>query len=123
MIRRPPRSTLFPYTTLFRSPDRAAAGAQDAGAARPARCHGGVLPGLLRAACQLLLLAVPAAGPGHGAGPAGPAHGPGQCPYDRRPPAADTGAAHGSPAGAMGYAGDGGAVPVLPAHGAAVGRA
>src|SRR5258705_6688224 len=25
MIRRPPRSTLFPYTTLFRSPDGAAA--------------------------------------------------------------------------------------------------
>src|SRR3712207_9168389 len=25
MIRRPPRSTLFPYTTLFRSPDRALA--------------------------------------------------------------------------------------------------
>src|SRR3712207_8680284 len=25
MIRRPPRSTLFPYTTLFRSPDEAAA--------------------------------------------------------------------------------------------------
>src|SRR3712207_8530599 len=25
MIRRPPRSTLFPYTTLFRSPRRAAA--------------------------------------------------------------------------------------------------
>src|SRR5215469_18191114 len=25
MIRRPPRSTLFPYTTLFRSPPRAAA--------------------------------------------------------------------------------------------------
>src|SRR5256886_4479556 len=24
MIRRPPRSTLFPYTTLFRSPDRLA---------------------------------------------------------------------------------------------------
>src|SRR3712207_8981107 len=24
MIRRPPRSTLFPYTTLFRSPDRTA---------------------------------------------------------------------------------------------------
>src|SRR5256885_12056211 len=24
MIRRPPRSTLFPYTTLFRSPSRAA---------------------------------------------------------------------------------------------------
>src|SRR5258708_18687417 len=26
MIRRPPRSTLFPYTTLFRSPGRGAAG-------------------------------------------------------------------------------------------------
>src|SRR3712207_7813507 len=26
MIRRPPRSTLFPYTTLFRSPDPAAGG-------------------------------------------------------------------------------------------------
>src|SRR3712207_7882125 len=26
MIRRPPRSTLFPYTTLFRSPDRYANG-------------------------------------------------------------------------------------------------
>src|SRR5258708_30179167 len=26
MIRRPPRSTLFPYTTLFRSPTGAAAG-------------------------------------------------------------------------------------------------
>src|SRR5689334_24709755 len=25
MIRRPPRSTLFPYTTLFRSPNRASA--------------------------------------------------------------------------------------------------
>src|SRR2546427_9586359 len=27
MIRRPPRSTLFPYTTLFRSPGRAAGAA------------------------------------------------------------------------------------------------
>src|SRR2546422_8430155 len=26
MIRRPPRSTLFPYTTLFRSPSRSAGG-------------------------------------------------------------------------------------------------
>src|SRR3989442_8276874 len=32
MIRRPPRSTLFPYTTLFRSPARADRG----GAASPA---------------------------------------------------------------------------------------
>src|SRR3989442_3263184 len=28
MIRRPPRSTLFPYTTLFRSCDEAAGGSQ-----------------------------------------------------------------------------------------------
>src|SRR3712207_7644235 len=36
MIRRPPRSTLFPYTTLFRSPrDRAGAGAGGAAPAGP----------------------------------------------------------------------------------------
>src|SRR3712207_7220198 len=43
MIRRPPRSTLFPYTTLFRSeagrgpqqPELAGAAADDAGAHRP----------------------------------------------------------------------------------------
>src|SRR2546429_5192361 len=43
MIRRPPRSTLFPYTTLFRSHRRARglrAAAALAGAARPA-CQGG----------------------------------------------------------------------------------
>src|SRR5256885_5340365 len=60
MIRRPPRSTLFPYTTLFRSPQgrrRRAAGAPGpamAGAGGPASAglaHGGlhlVLPGLGR---------------------------------------------------------------------------
>src|SRR2546422_3241224 len=31
MIRRPPRSTLFPYTTLFRSPDLVEAGGGDEG--------------------------------------------------------------------------------------------
>src|SRR2546422_3842354 len=37
MIRRPPRSTLFPYTTLFRS--RAAPGEPGSdGSGRPARC-------------------------------------------------------------------------------------
>src|SRR5688572_32231504 len=38
MIRRPPRSTLFPYTTLFRSPGRA-----EPGPLAPARVrrHGG----------------------------------------------------------------------------------
>src|SRR5258707_880394 len=43
MIRRPPRSTLFPYTTLFRSD--AVAGADDDG--RPGPDHGpGGRPGL-----------------------------------------------------------------------------
>src|SRR3712207_6013377 len=41
MIRRPPRSTLFPYTTLFRSPegvddDKTCASPEDAGPQRPA---------------------------------------------------------------------------------------
>src|SRR2546430_5671420 len=38
MIRRPPRSTLFPYTTLFRSPDRCRRGQRGHDRARgPAR--------------------------------------------------------------------------------------
>src|SRR2546425_6359251 len=36
MIRRPPRSTLFPYTTLFRSPG---AGREPASPQRPAEAH------------------------------------------------------------------------------------
>src|SRR5258707_10628181 len=36
MIRRPPRSTLFPYTTLFRSHDSADAGADAGGRAAAA---------------------------------------------------------------------------------------
>src|SRR3712207_8291393 len=54
MIRRPPRSTLFPYTTLFRSalPDVAVAGS------RPLR--GGELPARLR---RQLLAARPASRP------------------------------------------------------------
>src|SRR3712207_7231957 len=43
MIRRPPRSTLFPYTTLFRSPAtalRAAAGARSYGICLPAAADG-----------------------------------------------------------------------------------
>src|SRR3712207_7073661 len=35
MIRRPPRSTLFPYTTLFRSVKHAFGAAQASGRARP----------------------------------------------------------------------------------------
>src|SRR3712207_6914570 len=43
MIRRPPRSTLFPYTTLFRSttPSRASAGAGTSPADDPLRDDGG----------------------------------------------------------------------------------
>src|SRR3712207_8031944 len=50
MIRRPPRSTLFPYTTLFRSRDAGAApsGAREPGGrrrgARATRLHRGASP-------------------------------------------------------------------------------
>src|SRR3712207_8449604 len=44
MIRRPPRSTLFPYTTLFRSPDRGA-GWRARWAAHGHSSHGGVAAG------------------------------------------------------------------------------
>src|SRR2546427_6902566 len=41
MIRRPPRSTLFPYTTLFRSCLRRVAGGASSGGGKPARCWSG----------------------------------------------------------------------------------
>src|SRR3712207_8493858 len=41
MIRRPPRSTLFPYTTLFRSPARRAAVRAAGDGQDPARARGG----------------------------------------------------------------------------------
>src|SRR2546430_17476673 len=47
MIRRPPRSTLFPYTTLFRSRLRAGArppATRRAAAARPTETPSGVFP-------------------------------------------------------------------------------
>src|SRR2546427_1372912 len=40
MIRRPPRSTLFPYTTLFRSGRRARTGGAGDGVRRPAAGQG-----------------------------------------------------------------------------------
>src|SRR2546426_2626981 len=58
MIRRPPRSTLFPYTTLFRSrldhgPDAASAGpgalGRRAGPVAPGEARGGGNPHLRRA--------------------------------------------------------------------------
>src|SRR2546427_5387460 len=54
MIRRPPRSTLFPYTTLFRSPPRSCAAAPDAPARRgatPAR-RGRAAPAAARPAAR-----------------------------------------------------------------------
>src|SRR3712207_8878366 len=48
MIRRPPRSTLFPYTTLFRSREGALRRAHGAAAARGGRLHAGARGGLLR---------------------------------------------------------------------------
>src|SRR2546430_12169829 len=50
MIRRPPRSTLFPYTTLFRSPVHAegARGQRGRGGALRRRPESGVVAGLVR---------------------------------------------------------------------------
>src|SRR2546427_8971664 len=48
MIRRPPRSTLFPYTTLFRSRDRILAGAAAAGRGAYHRAGGGGGPARAR---------------------------------------------------------------------------
>src|SRR6266496_6011008 len=41
MIRRPPRSTLFPYTTLFRSTPRRRRASRDARRTAPDRCRAG----------------------------------------------------------------------------------
>src|SRR5438093_7247931 len=68
MIRRPPRSTLFPYTTLFRSEDRTAAAGDRAFApsapataspraakARRSEEHTSELQSLTNLVCRLLL--------------------------------------------------------------------
>src|SRR5436853_6694675 len=61
MIRRPPRSTLFPYTTLFRSPRPRTRGRsgrrRPAGRARPRRSeeHTSELQSLRHLVCRLLL--------------------------------------------------------------------
>src|SRR2546422_10071118 len=44
MIRRPPRSTLFPYTTLFRSLDELGLGAERLDIAHPAVAHAAAEP-------------------------------------------------------------------------------
>src|SRR2546422_7194293 len=64
MIRRPPRSTLFPYTTLFRSPPRSTAAASPPPWPRPAAAsrwwprseeHTSELQSRLHLVCRLLL--------------------------------------------------------------------
>src|SRR6266496_1705757 len=61
MIRRPPRSTLFPYTTLFRSPPRPGARPASAGSTPPDRCrrrseeHTSELQSRRDLVCRLLL--------------------------------------------------------------------
>src|SRR5258708_15575490 len=64
MIRRPPRSTLFPYTTLFRSKPGAARsrcrlllGSCRHGAGTVCRRRGDLVPGIQRAGPALRLLA------------------------------------------------------------------
>src|SRR2546427_5292512 len=44
MIRRPPRSTLFPYTTLFRSPPASPGGGPSCGACRSRNSRGCGIP-------------------------------------------------------------------------------
>src|SRR6266536_2218278 len=61
MIRRPPRSTLFPYTTLFRSPRRSRPGEQyregshQAGRSRRSEEHTSELQSRVDLVCRLLL--------------------------------------------------------------------
>src|SRR2546427_6677508 len=53
MIRRPPRSTLFPYTTLFRSPTGSSGMALSGRAARSVRLTRGLRQALQSASHQL----------------------------------------------------------------------
>src|SRR2546429_4256707 len=61
MIRRPPRSTLFPYTTLFRSlcrvvvPDAVAAGHERGARVHRSEEHTSELQSRLHLVCRLLL--------------------------------------------------------------------
>src|SRR5687767_15469019 len=60
MIRRPPRSTLFPYTTLFRSPRRCSRSPPRSGRCGPERRqrseeHTSELQSLAYLVCRLLL--------------------------------------------------------------------
>src|SRR3989449_8470915 len=82
MIRRPPRSTLFPYTTLFRSLLEAAAGRLDAALVRRWGDHPKFLEAVARRVAQALRR-VPA--PRTGAVPFPPPHPPPAHPPARGP--------------------------------------
>src|SRR5436190_23053849 len=78
MIRRPPRSTLFPYTTLFRSPAQAQGGAHPGDPDDHAHAHQGRVGGsprrggsAVRADPHLPRGARPPANGGHGNDPEG----------------------------------------------------
>src|SRR3712207_509750 len=62
MIRRPPRSTLFPYTTLFRSPDQAVR--RPSGAAARGRTPVAPAPARVRPCHHALVLISPATAAG-----------------------------------------------------------
>src|SRR2546427_4314661 len=53
MIRRPPRSTLFPYTTLFRSKPRSGTVEENEIPCSPASSSRSPSPGRVRSVCQI----------------------------------------------------------------------
>src|SRR2546430_4576985 len=85
MIRRPPRSTLFPYTTLFRSENLSPKPVTKGGQIQALEYLGYTLHGPETAAVDMPRLAPlpdPGQSPGSGRGPAGPC--PGYDPQDRK---------------------------------------
>src|SRR3989449_3834167 len=106
MIRRPPRSTLFPYTTLFRSLLEASAGRLDAALVRRWGDHPKFLEAVAGRVAQALRR-VPAPGTGHVLfTPHSPPRRlpPARGPFSRRPPAGGPGGAPRAPLAAGGGA-------------------
>src|SRR2546426_8037417 len=91
MIRRPPRSTLFPYTTLFRSPARAELGAEARRTVATSR------PNFHPLACEGRVVHVATPGEvgdhlaGHGRGSAAALKAPGELAAGPRPPPGEIG--------------------------------
>src|SRR3989454_8536051 len=91
MIRRPPRSTLFPYTTLFRSPARAELGAEARRTVATSR------PNFHPLACEGRVVHVATPGEvgdhlaGHGRGSAAALQAPGELAAGAHPPPGEIG--------------------------------